>query len=210
MIQHVFVFGDSLSAGCWDSEGGWVDRLRKYLYQRFSDKMKDGRVVYNLSKSGGFSEGLLKKFDYEMKAYNYPRPHKKPIIFIATGLNDIHSKEEGGKLEFSEEEFERIIQSLVKKAKDITSRTYVLGLTLVAESTMPWIPEFYITNDDAKNYDEIIKNVCKKENVDFIDVFSKFRNNHLNLLDDGLHPNTEGHKLIFEIVRDYLEKNKVI
>jgi len=30
------------------------------------------------------------------------------------------------------------------------------------------------------------------------------------LLEDGLHPNSEGHKKIFESVKEFLIKNKII
>lgn len=43
-----------------------------------------------------------------------------------------------------------------------------------------------------------------QEKVDLIDVLSIFKNKVMAVLFDGLHPNSEGHKLIFEAVRDYL------
>jgi len=43
--------------------------------------------------------------------------------------------------------------------------------------------------------------------IDVVKVYNKFTK---NMLMDGLHPNSKGHQKIFEIVRDYLKKEKLI
>lgn len=52
-----------------------------------------------------------------------------------------------------------------------------------------------------------IRNFCFTNNLDFIDLWSGFSETETKaLLTDDLHPNTQGHELIFTIVKDYLEK----
>lgn len=34
--MRVLVFGDSITQGFWDTEGGWVERLRKYYDQYYT------------------------------------------------------------------------------------------------------------------------------------------------------------------------------
>jgi len=54
-------------------------------------------------------------------------------------------------------------------------------------------------------YDNSIRFVCKKKRVYFIDMLGGFNKlDYKNLLEDGLHSNSKGHKKIFEIVRDFL------
>ena len=51
----------------------------------------------------------------------------------------------------------------------------------------------------------------KKNGIYFIEIFEKMKNlNYQELLEDGIHPNSKGHQLIFEIVKDFLIKNNLI
>ena len=53
--------------------------------------------------------------------------------------------------------------------------------------------------------------LCEENKIYFVEVFEKFKEiNYQKLLDDGLHPNSEGHQKIFEIVKDFLIENKII
>ena len=58
----------------------------------------------------------------------------------------------------------------------------------------------------------MIKNTCKENNLLFIDTFTSFAGKDYQklLTPDGIHPNSEGHKFIFEIVKNELEKNNLI
>ena len=31
-MQKIFIFGDSIAYGAWDPVGGWVERLRQWLF----------------------------------------------------------------------------------------------------------------------------------------------------------------------------------
>jgi len=70
---------------------------------------------------------------------------------------------------------------------------------------VPWI-DFYYTNENIKKYSEIMKDVCQRNNILFLDV--GLLNN--KDFDDGLHPNATGHEKIFIKVRDFLIANKWI
>ncbi len=53
--------------------------------------------------------------------------------------------------------------------------------------------------------------MCKENNVDFIDIKTEFiRRDYKKLLEDGVHPNTEGHKVIYEIVEKFLSSKSII
>ncbi len=71
--------------------------------------------------------------------------------------------------------------------------------------TMPvsWIDLFY-TNENIKKYNKITEEVCRENNIPILDI------GPLNIEDfyDGLHPNAEGHRKIFEKVKDFLFEQK--
>lgn len=71
---------------------------------------------------------------------------------------------------------------------------------------MPW-RDIYYTNDNIKKYNEVMKKVCAENSVLYLDIFGLLSNNDL---DDGVHSNTEGHRKIFEKVKDFLLENKII
>ena len=47
--MNILVFGDSIAYGKWDEQGGWVQRLRKYIDKKYNliDEPKSW-LVYNL------------------------------------------------------------------------------------------------------------------------------------------------------------------
>lgn len=53
--------------------------------------------------------------------------------------------------------------------------------------------------------------VTNIKRVPFTNIFEEFeRQYYKKLLFDGIHSNSKGHQKIFEIVKDYLIKNKMI
>lgn len=56
-----------------------------------------------------------------------------------------------------------------------------------------------------------MKEVADENKVSFIEIYQQFIGKDCSrLLSDGVHMTTEGHKQLFEIVRDYLVENKII
>lgn len=33
--MRILIFGDSITYGAWDSEGGWADRLKRWAHQHY-------------------------------------------------------------------------------------------------------------------------------------------------------------------------------
>jgi len=62
-------------------------------------------------------------------------------------------------------------------------------------------------NKDVIEYSQIIKEFCDKNNLPFIDIYDIL---NMDDLEDGLHPNSIGHEKIFQKVKDFLIKNKII
>jgi len=207
-MPDICIFGDSISYGAWDSEGGWVERLRKYLDTKKKLIPKDDRffyLVYNFSISGDTTKRLLRRFKYECEAVE-----ELETIIFAIGSNDssyIDSKKE---FVIDIEEFEKNLIRLIKLAKKFTKKIIFIGLTPVNEDeTNPfhWNKDYYSTNDNLRKYDNKIKSICKQNNLQYIHMFDKLIKNNL---EDGSHPTSRGHQKMFEIIREFLIKNKII
>lgn len=192
----ICIFGASITYGAWDFEkGGWANRLRLHL-----DNNKFYSEVYNLGISGNTTSDLLKRFDTELEA------RKPDKIIFSIGNNDsiLLIKEKCQMTQI--EKFEENIKVLISKSRKQTQNIVFTGLTPVDEertSPIPWATNKIYKNQYIKIYNDKIKEICDSEKIKFIDLYDKFINleNYKEILEDGLHPNSDGHQLIFEIIK---------
>ncbi len=198
--KSICIFGDSTAWGAWDMEkGGWVNRLWFYVAKRDGD---DYVEVYNCSISGGTTETILERFENEAKI------RSADALIFQTGGNDASYENTPGNYLVAPEKFRENIEKIIAWAKKITDNIIFMDLKNCNESKtmpVPWI-DIYYTNENIKKYSEIMREVCNKNNVLFLDI-EPLENNDF---DDGLHPSASGHEKIFEQVRDFLIENKWI
>lgn len=82
------MFGHSITQGFWDTEGGWVQRLRKFLDEKSLKQPEEYYFeVYNLGVSGNDSRQLLDRFDDELEARLFDED--ETLIIFQIGANDI-------------------------------------------------------------------------------------------------------------------------
>lgn len=212
MITKIFIFGDSIAHGIWDEEmGGWVNRLDMYLKQDKFTAEDNFTEVYNLGVDGDTSENILNRFEFE--TYHRTIPEQGDVFLIAVGINDAAFLKEQGDNFVPKSQFKENLQYMITLVKKYSERIVFAGLTAIDEKMAN--PKGCVAcyeNKHVGEYNEVIKKVCEENDLIFIDVLSQFKKgNYAELLDeDGLHPNSSGHRKIFEIVRDALEKNKII
>jgi len=112
--------------------------------------------------------------------------------------------------QISLEKFKNNLKELIKQAEKFTKKVIFSGGLKVEESkTTPvsWDSGLHYTNKNIQKYNQIIKSVCQEHKLLFIDIFDLLDKSDL---EDGLHPNSQGHQKIFERVRDFLLKNKLV
>lgn len=212
--MNILVFGDSTVYGKGDTMGGWVQRLRSSVDTEFYKVSPDGYyagAIVALPANGGTSVDLLNRFETDLK----PRAVAGVSIIICVGLNDSswNNAEKRNRVEISvtQESLSKIIEISKKYTSDIT----VLGLLPVDESRadpLPWGRGYSYLNHQIARYNDVIKDVSTKSDVNFIDLLGETNNQKYidTMIRDGVHPNNEGHELIYKIVRKELEKQGVI
>ncbi len=156
---------------------------------------------------------MLERFEFETKQRIYKG--EEIIIIFAIGVNDSCFVENKNIFLVIESDFKKNIQKLIGIAGKYSSKIVFVGLMPVEESKtnpIPWSTTGkYYKNKYIKKYDEIIKSICRKKNVYFIDMLGEFSKlDYKKLLEDGLHPNSAGHKKMFEIVRDFLADREIV
>lgn len=194
--MHICIFGDSITWGACDyKKGGWVERLKIYFLEH-----TDNVEVYNLGVSDDDSNSLLKRFKTEATARD-----PQQIVF-AVGINDSQYIQTNNP-RVGLEKFTSNVSELIKQAKKFTKKIIFVGLTKVDESKtmpIPWNKTTYYKNERIAQYNATLKEVCKAEGLVCVEVASLLKPKDL---EDGLHPNTQGHEKIFEKMREILEKN---
>lgn len=218
-FMTILCFGDSITYGNWDPKGGWVGRLREYLDSKSLENYSGNdlystyyTLTYNLGIPGETSPGLLERFETEL-AMRY-NPDELNIILIAVGINDSRFYKSEDRHETDIDEFRQNIWDLEEIAKKYTNDVAFIGLTPVDESRtnpLSWEPDAIYKNEYIEKYDAVIKEFCTSRNIPFIDIFNGMKELEVSkLLEDGIHPNQEGHKVMEEIIRTAVFENRDI
>lgn len=205
--MNILIFGNSITQGFNDTEyGGWANRLAIHTMRGDGEN-----VVFNLGISGENIIGIEKRIVSEIE--HRRGRHNNPIFLIlAVGINDslvdIQTGEHRTDISLYKETFEKI----VKKIKPLVERIILVGLTQVDGSVdpVPWKPTHAYRNSEVEKYNHVIEEVAQQYNLTFISAHDLFSGDPSQYLSDGIHPNAEGHRLMYERVKGVLEKEGII
>ncbi len=202
--MRIVVFWDSISEWFWDCDKwGWVNMLKVDLWKKFwYDKM-----VMNYWIASYTSENVLKVFQpfFDWCSRREIWEEKDSIVIIAIWINDccIDTITNGPRI--NKEQFRKNIQEIINRYKndELIKKVIFVGNINVDEKVVnnDKRGDFLFFNSDIEKYNEIIKENCKQNNLDFIDLFWLMENEDL---EDWLHPNTKWHEKIFNEVKKFL------
>ena len=205
--MNICIFGDSITWGACDYEcGGWATRLRNYFEERGDTPLgADGTLadvsVYNLGVSGDNTEDLLARMKGECEA------REPSMVVLAIGINDSQHVRSEGKRRLSIKQFKDNLVKLHDIVHQFTKKIVFVGLTQVDESKtmpIPWDADKQYDNDGVKQYNTAIREFCAEKDIKFIEMFDAL---NLEDLEDGLHPNYDGHTKMFERIKVEIERN---
>ena len=209
--MKVIIFGDSIAQGFSDNENnGWASHLAIHLQKKTIDlNYEEIYSVFNLSISGETSSDMLRRFESELETRL--SSSSKNVVIIAVGMNDAAHRGEEHNNEVLISDFKLHIQHMISVAKANTDNVCILGLTTVDESLLnPYLASsteksWIQTNVD--NYDESISKLAEKNKITFIPMLDLLTTAHLQ---DGLHPNPAGHRLMYERVKSVLKSENIL
>ncbi|MEK6825612.1 MAG: SGNH/GDSL hydrolase family protein [Nanoarchaeota archaeon] len=210
-MTTLLVFGDSIVWGAWDSEGGWVARLRKEIDKKNLLDPDFYCSIYNLGISGDTSTGLLSRFLSEAKI-RINIEQEDPIIILAIGTNDAKFFINKQNHKTNQNQFRKNIAQLIMQATSLTSKVIMLSPVKVDESkvnTLPKNTERMLYNKDFTVFAKIIQEEAHKEDVHFLNLQTSFDIKTM-LHEDGLHPNEKGHEYMFQKVKEFLIGKKLL
>lgn len=198
METNYIIIGDSITYGIGDFEsGGWATMFKNYIVNTDDSKVGNN-YVHIAGFPGATSSDILNKINSLLQSFIYEGHTNTVIIFI--GVNDtqvLHEEPEDNR-----EQYKSNIEKIAKIVTDKGCNLIILGLTSIeSDEKFLWKPNKYWEYDrDVKivlKYDAALKEVCKKNKIKYIPMQEVLEKNDFI---DGLHPNQNGHKKIFEYI----------
>ena len=193
MDKTYCIFGDSVTQAAY-IKNSWVDLIRQYFEEKYNNQFIN---VFNLGIGGNTSDDILKRFKTESEA-------RMPTdIIFAFGVNDSGYFRTLDKPIIPEGRFIKNIEKLIGQAKTFSKNITFIGLTLGDDSLLKPFPEssqgksYDITR--VKDYNKTLNEIANENQCKFISII-----NTLNFDDflDGLHPNEEGHRKMFDVIKE--------
>lgn len=191
--MKIGIWGDSIVHGVGDSEMfGWGNRVRATLFEKVE--------IYVRAIRGDTSQDLLERFEVECQSI---RPE---IIIVAIGINDssyLLKDQENTLVSLSD--FESNLKKIIKIAA--SNKIIFVGLTHVDEQLVcPLVGSTTgkcYSNRIIGRFDQKIKEITASTGSEYVSLLPHVQLHHL---DDGLHPNANGHEIIASEVAKALEK----
>ncbi|NOQ80284.1 MAG: hypothetical protein GQ546_12895 [Gammaproteobacteria bacterium] len=204
-MLKILCFGDSITLGEKDIEqGGWADRLKKQYFQQFVDSQTQKITLYNLGVAGETTDGLVKRFDSELRARNIKG--QGLIVVFAYGANDVVIHKD--KNIVPESYFIRNLKHCIESAKKFKADILLLNLLPITDSIEGTVNQHgkLRFDHDIQAYNSTIKKLSHEMNCEYLDLYAAFVENDKEeyLSSDGVHPNSKGHKLLYQKIKQKL------
>lgn len=196
----VVAIGDSFVYGYGDWEGGgWAERLKRH-WQR---PQQEGHILYNLGVRGDTVRHVEQRLQSEFYRRGELRNRQPDALILSVGANDsARLGHQNGRHYVPLEEFEAAIARILDLAQSM-GPTWFVGMVPVDEVKMPFAGSVYYSHVDQALYNEAIRVACHQRDIPFLNCFDRWNArgdlwSNARLIEDGLHPNGEGHKAVFE------------
>ena len=171
------------------------------------------RSVYNLGVSGDTSEDIRKRVGSEIGA----RDNGEELVAIlrVTGLNDSLMDRETGESQVSLEEYRKNLESILEKASGSCNSVHLVGQTPIDQrevDPVPWKETHSYRTGRYIRYRDVLNELRESREIGFSNLRARideetWRRNHL---EDGIHPNREGHRKIYDLLKKDLKSRGII
>ncbi|MFH1612445.1 MAG: GDSL-type esterase/lipase family protein [bacterium] len=193
--NNLIFFGDSITA----DSCGFVNIIKQLFFEiSHLNKIK----IINAGVSGDTTVHALKRIENDVISKN---PNK---VFLMLGVND-------SCIRFSEQvqlvslkyycQNLTIICNLIKK--ETNAKIILMTPTIVIGSLV----KHFVWEKIIDEYAQTVKEIAKKEKLEMIDIFAsfeKYKNKSKLFIEDGVHPNILGHRVIAYEILSFLSKNR--
>lgn len=200
MKNNYIVIGDSITYGIGDYEnGGW-----SAMFKRFIVNKDDSKICNNFVQVAGFpgatSKDILNKIDSILDCFKYDEFNN--VVILSIGINDTQCF--NGNFKVSIDNYKNNIESIIKRIVARGFELAIFGLIRIElDVKLEFKPNKFYDNNNIAEYDNLLKKLCNENKIKYIPMQDVLQKNDFI---DGLHPNTKGHKKIFEQVKKYINE----
>jgi lysophospholipase L1-like esterase len=209
-MKNIFCFGDSLTRGSWDSEGGWTARLRKELDTKFINSGGNDpnyfQNLFNLGVSSRQLQELLNRFDNETKVRI--RKEVENIFVFMVGMVDSALDAQNELPVTTNEQYLALLSQLLDQTQAFGNKILFVGLPPVDEDRVnspdriKRLGKKYF-NDRVAELDNLTSQFCQSNGLPKVEINKTMRQmDYKSFIFDGIHPNDRGHEWIYEQVRE--------
>ncbi len=149
------------------------------IEQALKEAKKDRPSFFNAGIGGDTSEGMLKRLDRDVFALH------PTTVSISAGIND----------RMPVGEYERNIRAIVAAVRSHKAEPILLTTTTVDRPTAEVLSKL-------EGYNSVLRQIAEEEKLRLAEVQEKFKGKSGLFVEDGIHPNFEGHRLIARAVLD--------
>lgn len=214
--MRILVFGDSITQGFHDElEGGWCNRLIAYaMRQEVESSGEYDKSVINLGISGDTSVDLLKrvKTETEARVLKYPTA-SFDVALIAIGVNDTQYDMDTEIPKLSISETIENLNGVIAICEQLNLKIVFVGPAPVFESRiqpMAWKVTHGYSNALIKERAQAISDLASQKQCDYIDMEAVYEGSEEIVLPDGIHPNSDGHEMIYNHLLSHLQKLEIL
>lgn len=199
--HRIVVFGDSVAYGAWDSEGGWVDRLKRWAHQVTIESAGETKLqVFNLGIGGDTSTGIARRIEAELAAR---QSASWPLaVVISYGANDERTTD--GTIETDLETFKATTRRIIAAAQKHTEKPIFVGSPRLVETVLTFKGREY-SDERLAAYEAAQREIVEAAGIPYVEIRSLFDNDNYYAF-DKIHPNNNGHVVIFEAVKAKLSE----
>ena len=197
---NLLCFGDSLVYGEVDEiGGGWVARLKGECLRRVALGRPPEVLVHNLGLSGETTRGLRQRFEVELA----PRLGDvgNDIVLLAYGMNDAVRRQ--GELLVPLDEYRANLAHCIVAARGRGLRVALVNVPPIApeQEGRPNAHGSVRSAETIARYNATLAALAADTLAHLVDVHGPLLSSPPGWLrPDGVHPNHEGHRRLFELV----------
>lgn len=203
-MASIICFGDSITRGESDAVyGGWADRIKTCFIKQFLETAKDRISVFNMGISGETTDGLMQRFPHEF--VTRLADDKQNTVLFGYGANDLACQD--GQYLVGLDTYVDNVSHCIEFALEKGAAVVLINVTPIAAHLDGVANVNNRIRDDVtiRRYNQALLALSVKYRVELIDVYTPFNERkEAYLTADGLHPNSAGHELLYEVISRYL------
>lgn len=204
-MKTILVEGASTAYGSGDPEnGGWASRLHTNAIKHSIRNPNDPIMVANFSYPG---QTIRRMNAYLEQDINRMRAASKLAVVASVGLNEARIMPDCSEPILSIDDFDKELRTYLEIAEQTGVTPVLMGPQRIDDTrTQPTTYGSVIKRETVQEYRQQVASVAAEADVPYIDIDALQQPYPIDkvIAEDGLHPNSFGHEIIYRATEDTL------